>query len=104
MTKIKWLDWVIFGIVLMFCVLFFIGKSYGGDLCEPQKITFLFGSDEITVIDANDLDLGSAEILKALIYFDILNKSKIYGQKELKLELFKKLAPNLYKRHVEDVK
>jgi hypothetical protein len=66
-----------------------------------QGITFRFGGgEEIEFVDATDLDVVPAdEIYKAITYLGAIRGSE--GNKELKMEIFKRIAPNLYKRHFE---
>ena len=100
-VKREW-ECIIYGVI--FALLIFawalIGQSWAADDCvKCQKITFFFNNYEYTIVDYDDLTLVSPEeIYRAITYLGAIKGPA--GSKELKLEIFRLIAPNLYRRHI----
>lgn len=89
------------GIIAFLCV--FSGyTAIAEDDCRCcQRFTYRFGGgEETTVIKWDDLDVVPIEeIYKVILYLNAIEGT--IGAKELKLEIFKRLAPNLYERNIK---
>lgn len=88
--------------VAIFLAFLMSSVALAADNCPCcQEITYRFGGDERVIVKWADLDAVPVdEIYRAVLFLNAIENSG--GAKDLKLEILKRLAPNLYERNIKN--